>query len=106
LRQMRSRCVQMLSAAIDVWAPLQRMLLESISASDADVVAYLHDPLATAALLDRSLMQTETRRLRPAIIDGAFHLKEDRTASPVDVIVDVDARRFVDFVMQRLQRLP
>ncbi len=106
LRRMRSRCVQILCAAMDVWAPLQRMLLESTSTFNADIVAFLHDPLAAAALVERSLMKTEALRLRPAIIDGAFQLEEDRAASPVDVVVDVDARRFADFVIQRLQRLP
>lgn len=106
LRAVRSRCVQTLCAAIDVWAPLQRMLFEPTPTFNADVVAFLHDPLAAAVLLDRSLVRTEALRLRPAISDGAFQLVEDRTASPFDVVVDVDARRFVDFVMQRLRRLP
>ena len=106
LRRARSRVVQVLTQAIDIWAPLQRALVEALPDANRDAVAFLHDPLTVAVGLDRSLVTTERLRFRPAIVDGAFCLTPELGAPEFDVVVAVDARRCVDFVMNRLLRLP
>lgn len=106
LRNAPSPLLRTLCAAIDVWAPLLHAVMGSEPAVNRDVVAFLHDPLTVAVLLDRSLVTMERLRLRPAIADGMFQLLEDKTAAEFDVATDVDVPRFTEFLMRRLQRLP
>ena len=105
LRRVPSRLVQTLCDAIDVWAPLQRAFFEAAPTFNRAAVALLHDPLTVAVLVDRSLVTFEQLQLRPALVDGAFQLVEDRSAPAFEVAVSVDAPRFVEFMVQRLERL-
>jgi purine nucleosidase len=106
LRRARSAFVQTLCDAIEVWAPIQRAFFESAPTFQRDAVAFLHDPLTLAILIDRSLVAFERLRLRPAIVDGIFGLIEERSAPEFEVAVAVDAPRFVEFLVQRLLQLP
>jgi purine nucleosidase len=106
LRASRSRLVQTVCDAIEVWAPVHRALFEGSRTYDPDTVAFLHDPLTVAVLFDPTLVTIERLRLRPAIVDGAFRLLDDATAGQLDVAVGVDAPRFVELLLERLLRLP
>jgi purine nucleosidase len=105
LRRVNSPLVQTLCDAIEVWAPLQRAFFGGMPAFQPTTVALLHDPLTVATLIDRSMLTFEQLRLRPAIVDGAFRLIEDSGAAEFEVAVSVDAARFVEFMVQRLERL-
>lgn len=102
LRDARSRLLHTLCDAIEVWAPLQRAL----SSFQPDAVAFLHDPLTVAVLIERSLVTFERLRLRPAIVDGNFQFVHDPGAPGFEVATAVDARRFIEFLLDRLLRLP
>jgi hypothetical protein len=52
------------------------------------------------------LVTFECLRLRPAIVDGIFRLIEEHSAPEFEVAVAVDAPRCVEFLLQRLPRLP
>jgi len=106
LRTSGSHFVQTLCDAIDIWAPIQRGFFEMRPGFDRDIVAFLHDPLTVAVQIDPSLVTMQRIALRAAIVDGAFCLREEAGAPEMDVAVDVDAPRFVDFVIDRLLRLP
>ena len=106
LRGARSRVAKVLAAAMDIWAPLQLAFLDTLPAANRAAVALLHDPLTVAVLIDRSLVATQRLRLRPAIVDGIFSLVAESGAPEFDVVVAVDTRRFVEFLMDRLLRLP
>ena len=101
LRATRSQLVQTLCAAIEVWAPIQRAL----SSFQPEAVAFLHDPLTVAVLIDRAFLTFERLRLRPAIVDGNFLLVPEPGAPEFEVAVAVDAPRFVGFLLERLSRL-
>lgn len=101
LRATRSPLLQILCAAIEVWAPIQRAL----SSFQPDAVAFLHDPLTVAVLIDRSFLTFERLQLRPAIVDGNFQLIPEPAAPEFEVAVAVDAPRFVGFLLERLSRL-
>lgn len=106
LRTSRSRLVQTLCDAIEIWAPIHAEFFGATRHFDPNTVAFLHDPLALAVVFERSFVTFEPRRLRPKIVDGAFRLVPDAAAPEIEVAVDVDAPRFVEFLMQRLLRLP
>jgi purine nucleosidase len=101
LRGTGSRLVQTLCDAIEMWAPLQRAL----SSFQPDAVAFLHDPLTVAVLIDPSLVTFERLRLRPAIIGGALELISDPGAPEFEVATAVDVPRFTEFLLDRLLRL-
>ena len=105
LRRVQSPLVQTLCAAIDVWAPLQRSFFEGLPAFDPETVALLHDPLTVATLIDRSFVTFERLRLRAQLIENAFRFVEDSGAPEFEVATNVDATRFVAFMLQRLERL-
>lgn len=101
LRGTRSRLLLTLCQAIDVWAEIQREL----ASFQPGAVAFLHDPLTAALLLDPSLVTLERLRLRPAIVDNMFQLIPEPGASEFEVATGVDAPRFVQFLLDRLLRL-
>jgi purine nucleosidase len=105
LRRARSRLVQVLCDAIHIWAPLQRSFLEAAPAFNRDIVAFLHDPLTVAVLLDASLMSLQRRRLRPAIVDGVFRFLAEGSGFDFEVAVAVDVPSFIEFLIERLMRL-
>ena len=106
LRQSRSRLVHTLCDAIDVWTPIQQSFFGNQPGFDPATVALLHDPLTVAVLLEPSLVRFEHRRLRPALVDGAFELVADPSALEFEVAVAVDAARFVALLMENLLLLP
>ena len=105
LRRSRSLLVQTLCDAIEVWAPLQRAFFAGIPTFEPTTVALLHDPLTVGVVIDRSFATFERLRLRPTLVDGAFRFIEEAGAPEFDVAVSVDAARFVEFMVQRLERL-
>lgn len=106
LRRSRARLVQVLCDAMEVWWPIQREFLAAGRRDGADIVAFLHDPLALAVLIERSFITMRRMALRPAIDDGVFRLHPEPGAPPFEVATDVDAPAFVEFLLQRLLRLP
>lgn len=106
LRRSRSRLVHTLCDAIELWAPMLQAFSGSLTTFSPDTVAFLHDPLTVAVLLDPTLVTLERLRLRPAIVDGAFRLLEESGAPEHTVAVAVDAPRFVEFLIDRLLQLP
>jgi inosine-uridine nucleoside N-ribohydrolase len=105
LRASRSPLLQTVCDAIEVWAPIHAQFFSAIRSFDPDTVAFLHDPLALATVFDRSCVTMERLRLRPALGDGVFRFEPDVIAPELEVAVDVDAPRFVEFLVQRLLRL-
>jgi purine nucleosidase len=105
LRGSRSPLVQTLCDAIEVWAPLQRAFFGCMPGFQPTTVSLLHDPLTLAVVMDPSFVTFERLRLRPALVDGAFQFIEEAAAPEFDVAVSVDAARFVEFMLQRLERL-
>jgi purine nucleosidase len=101
LRGTGSQLVQALCGAIAVWAPLQRAL----SSFQPDAVAFLHDPLTVAVLIEPSLVTFERLRLRATIVAGNFQLILDRGAPEFEVATTVDAPRFSELLLDRLRRL-
>jgi purine nucleosidase len=101
LRGAAPQLAQTLCDAIEVWAPLQRAL----SSFQPDAVAFLHDPLTVAVLIEPSLVTFEPLRLRPAIVEGNFQLVPEPSAPEFEVATAVDAPRFTEFLLDRLLRL-
>jgi len=106
LRTSRSRLVQTVCEAIEIWAPLHRRFFASQPGWDTNTMALLHDPLTVAVLIDPSFVTIERHHLRPAIVAGDFRLVADPTAAELEVAVAVDAPRFVEFLIERLLDLP
>ncbi|MBI4515191.1 MAG: nucleoside hydrolase [Deltaproteobacteria bacterium] len=106
LRQSRSPLVQVLCDAMEVWWPIHREFFAGARSYTPDIVAFLHDPLAVAVLIDPSLVTRQRLRLRPAIVDGVFRLLAEPGAPEFTVATEVDAPRFVEFLVQRLLQLP
>lgn len=102
LRSAQSRLVQTLCDAMEIWQPVHRQFFARERQYRTDLVAFLHDPLTVAAVFNRSFLTFERRRLRPQIADGQFTLRPDRGAPELEVAVQVDPPRFVDFVTDRL----
>jgi inosine-uridine nucleoside N-ribohydrolase len=105
LRRCRSLLVETLCDAIEVWAPLQRAFFAGMPAFEPTTVALLHDPLTVGVVIERSFVTFERLRLRPTLVDGAFRFIEEAHAPEFEVAVSVDAAGFVEFMVQRLERL-
>ena len=103
LRAVPSPLLQTLCDAIEIWWPIHRTLFAGTRQYDAEVVCFLHDPLALATVFAPQFVRLERRRLRPQIVDGAFRLLPDPTAPELTVAVGVDAAGFVEFVVDRLR---
>ncbi|MEM3046214.1 MAG: nucleoside hydrolase [Candidatus Bathyarchaeia archaeon] len=71
---------------------------------------HLHDPLTVGALIDRSLVKTRTMTValetRGALTDGWMVAKNAQkgTGNCVEVAVEVETERFLDFFEERLAR--
>jgi inosine-uridine nucleoside N-ribohydrolase len=102
LRTAGSRLVQTVCDAIEIWWPVHREFFAGTRTYRSDIVAFLHDPLALTAVFNRSFLRCERRRLRPTLVDDHFRLVDDRTAPEIEIAVDVDRTRFVDFLTDRL----
>src|SRR5262245_4752676 len=99
-----------LARAVRRWTPMMqggyRAKGASLAATNA---AFLHDPLALAAVYDESFCRFEDLHVEPAIVDGVFRTLERPTASaatrPMRCATAVDAARFRDHVVTRLLTL-
>jgi purine nucleosidase len=100
LRGAASPLLQTLCDAMEVWAPL----LRARSSFQPEAVAFLHDPLTVAVLIEPSLITFERLRLRPAIVDGNFQFVHDPNEREFEVATAV-APRFTEFLLDRLLRL-
>lgn len=73
----------------------------------------LHDPLATAAVVDRGIVETERHRvdveikgeltLGMTVVDRRIH-RRDEDSPNVDICVSVDSERFLEMFMERTVR--
>ena len=106
LRRSTSRVAACLARAIEIWNPLQRAFWSTLPGFHPENVAFLHDPLTAAVLLDPTLVRIEAMHLRPVIRDGLLAFVSDPAAAALDVAVDVDAERFVAGLMRQLVALP
>lgn len=106
LRTRDTPLLRPLSDAIEIWAELQKGFFNARPGFRENAVSYLHDPLTAAILVEPSLVRRERIPLRAAVIDGAFRLIEEKGAPLIDVAVEVDAPRAVDFILGRLLSLP
>ncbi len=105
LRAVKSPLVQKLCDAIETWWPMHQTLFAGQQGYPHDVVAFLHDPLTVAAVFERSFLTVAERCLRPVISDGLFQLVSDATAPKFEVVEQVDAPAFVEFLIERIARL-
>jgi len=102
LRAARSPLVQTVCDAMEIWWPVHRQFFAATRTYRADIVSFLHDPLALTAVFDRSCLRFERRRLRATLMDEQLRFVDDPDAPPLEIAVDVDAPRFVAFLMERL----
>ena len=105
LRRSRSALVQTLCDAMEVWWPVHRDLFAGKRTYGADVVCFLHDPLALSLLIDPSFVTLTRMRLVPEIADELFRLRQADDGRELEVATKVDAPAFVEFVVERLMRL-
>jgi len=104
LRTATSPLVQVVCNAMEIWWPLHRAVFAGQGAYPHDVVAFLHDPLTVAAVFHRSFLTMTERRLRAQIRDGLFQFVDDEAGAQFEVVEDVDAPAFVEFLIDRIQR--
>jgi len=104
LRAIGSRMVQTLCDAMEIWWPLHKAISGEASFVQ-DAVAFLHDPLTVAVAFERSFVTAVERTLSPSLEGGMFHMVCDKGARPIEVVQQVNARAFVEFVIGRLGRL-
>ncbi len=99
-----------LVAAVHLWTPIMYRLFGGGDPTRPDAnVAFLHDPLALAAVFDESFCTFEDLAIEPVIENGVFRTLE-RTASapntyPMRCATAVDAARFRSFFVERLQTI-
>jgi len=88
-----------LAVLIDLWherwfAPSAADLAEGLT----DVVAFLHDPLTVAGLVERSFVTTETLPVRAEIQDGVPRtVVDEERGRPAEVVRSVDADAFAEW---------
>ncbi|MGI8576085.1 MAG: nucleoside hydrolase [Egibacteraceae bacterium] len=86
---------QALARLIDVWA--ERLQRSAAPPLPTDVVAFLHDPLTVACLADRSFVEVHRKSVRAgAEGESVRTLVDDDDGAAADVVVNVDARAFVE----------
>jgi len=102
LRNVNSPLAQVLCDAIETWWPLHQAMFGGQGAYPPDVVAFLHDPLTVAAVFERTFLTVGKRHLQPAIREGMFQLLEDESATTFNVVEQVDAAAFVEFLVDRI----
>jgi len=96
-----------LGRAVRVWAPIQRDLFAGLGAPlAAEVMAFLHDPLALTCAYDESFCTIEELAIEPATVAGVFRTLERPPRMPgtfpMRCATAVDAARFTDHVRRRL----
>jgi len=105
LRRSRSALVQTLCDAMEIWWPVHRELFAGKRTYGADVVCFLHDPLALSVLIDPSFVTLTPMCLVPEIVDGVFGLRRSDDGIEFQVATKVDAAAFVEFEVERLMQL-
>lgn len=105
LRGVESPLVRTLCDAMEAWWPVHQALFAGQGAYPNDVVAFLHDPLTLASVFERSFLTVGERRLRPMIHEGLFRLADDEAGAAFEVVEQVAPAAFVEFLVDRLQRL-
>lgn len=82
-----------LASLIDVWRKVLPM--------PEGVVAFLHDPLTVACVVERRFVTTETLPVTVALHDGAVRTFVDRAAGhPAEVVTSVDGDAFADYWLE------
>jgi len=81
-----------LAVLVDIW--FERTLA---SAGTSDVVAFLHDPLTVACVVDRSFVTIERLPVRCQLIEGVPRTIVDAKGRDADVVRSVDADAFADW---------
>lgn len=104
LRACQSRIVQVLCDAMELWWPLHQAMSGG-EAYPRDAVAFLHDPLTVACVFERSFLTFREETVTAVIDDGVLLLRRDKEGRRVEVAGQVDAAAFVEFVIERLERL-
>ena len=88
-----------LSALIDVW--YQRILAPFEMTGESDVVAFLHDPLTVACIVDRSFVTVERMPVIVQMVDGVPRtLVDEERGCEADVVRSVDAAAFADWWLE------
>ncbi|MEW6272836.1 MAG: nucleoside hydrolase [Thermodesulfobacteriota bacterium] len=96
-----------LAAAVRAWTPHMRRIFRDMGATIApDNVAFLHDPLALAAVYDPSACRFEQAAIVPVIENGVLRTLEAPPgtpgARPMRCATSVDAERFRAHFVSRL----
>ena len=99
-----------LVAAVHEWTPIMYRLFGGGDPTRPDSnVAFLHDPLALAAVFDESFCRFEDLAIEPVMVDGVFRTLEREASSPncypMRCATEVDALRFRSFFVERLRNL-
>lgn len=105
LRKVRSPLVRALYQAMEVWWPVHQAVFAGQRSYPHDVVAFLHDPLTLASVFERSFLTLSERRLRPTLHDGLFRLVDDEAGPTFEIVEQVAADVFKEFLLDRLERL-
>lgn len=98
---------RVLARAVRIWAPVQQRLFTGLGAPLApDNAAFLHDPLALAAVHDESFCTMEELAIEPGVVDGVFRslvrIGGAPGTFPLRCATAVDAPRFTAHVRRRL----
>jgi purine nucleosidase len=105
LRRSRSMLVQVVCDAMEIWWSVHREWFAGRRTYGADVVCFLHDPLALSVPIDPSFVTLEAVRIIPEVVDGMFRLRRSDEGREFRVATKVDAPGFAEFVVERLMRL-
>jgi inosine-uridine nucleoside N-ribohydrolase len=88
-----------LASLVDVW--YERIMTPFELASESDVVAFLHDPLTVACVVDRSLATIERLPVAVRMIDGVPRtIVDEKEGREADVVRSVDAAAFADWWLE------
>ena len=90
--------------ALDLWSPVQASLFSEFT-DLSDNVAFLHDPLALACVLDESFCRFEEIGVTTAWQDGVFRTLEEAAAPVMRCALEVDGPRFAGHFVERLLAL-
>ncbi|MEE2704430.1 MAG: nucleoside hydrolase [Myxococcota bacterium] len=96
-----------LAAGIRCWTPIQDKIFGAAGCDmSGDNVAFLHDPLALAAVYDEGFCRFEDLEVEPVISDGVFLTRECEQARaesfPFRCAIEVDADAFRNHFMDRV----
>jgi purine nucleosidase len=107
----RSGFLQVLTAEIRAWTPLQRRIFGGLGCDvNDDNAAFLHDPLTLACVYDERFCRFEELEVEARIDDaGVFHTIERREptedSAPMRCATSVDAKAFRAHFVERVSGL-